>query len=156
MDIVTFPHQALTTKAEEITEFAEVESLASEMIETAIAHDLVGLAANQVGVLKRIFVMNTSKDENPDWIVCVNPRVKVNKERGEEFMFEGCGSLPNINCLVKRFKSVELVAQNTKGESFSMTLNGFQARIAQHENNHLDGILMTSKARQIKRISVKA
>ncbi len=153
MDVLKIPNNILTSKANPINDFSGMESIAGEMIDSAIRNNLVGLAGNQVGILERIFVINVmaelSDEKSPaGFITFINPIIKPVKEKGKSYGWEGCGSIPNLACLVERWNHVIITANSTAGEVFSLPLFGIDARIAQHELNHLDGILMTSKARQ--------
>lgn len=157
MNILTIPNKLLTTHGDDVTDFTEAQTLAERMIDTAKENNLAGLAANQVGILSRIFVMdlNANADglESPhDFIVFINPKTKVDQSAGQSAMFEGCASIPNKVGLVMRWNKLTITAQNIQGEIFSMNLSSYLARIAQHENDHLNGVLFLSKARQIRKI----
>ena len=153
MDILKIPNKILTSHAEDVKDFSGMESLSLDMISTAIQADLIGLSGNQVGLLKRVFVINMAQgEETPNYRTFINPKTKVNQAMGKSFAWEGCGSIPNINALVERWQGLTITAQDITGEIFTMKLTGLLARCAMHEIDHLNGVLMTSKARQLKRI----
>lgn len=153
MQILTIPNTILTSKAEEVTDLNYAAELFTDMKQVAIDNNLIGLAANQVGILQRVFIMDVTKgmSEIPDFEIFINPKTKVNQAMGKEFDLEGCGSIPNTKCLVERWKGISVTYTNLQGENCIRAFTGLLARTVQHEVQHLDGILMTSKARQIIR-----
>lgn len=124
-----------------------VQELVGDMIETMYASDGAGLAAPQVGVLKRICVIDVG--EGP--IILINPE-KLN-EIGEQFEVEGCLSIPGIYGEVKRPSKVIAKALNEKGEEFTIEGEGFLARAICHEIDHLNGVLFEDKV--IRYVDVK-
>ncbi len=113
--------------------------LLDDMIETMYAADGVGLAAPQVGILRRLCVIDIGEGV----IELVNPAV-INEE-GEQFESEGCLSCPGQSGVTKRPMKVTVKAQNRKGESFEITGEGLLARALCHEIDHLNGILYKDK-----------
>ncbi len=113
--------------------------LADNMIQLMKVAYGVGLAAPQVGVLQRIVVI--SPDQKP--IVLINPEI-VHRE-GSQIGEEGCLSIPGLYGDVERYDYVEVDAIDRKGREVTFELEGFAARIAQHEIDHLDGILFIDK-----------
>ena len=109
--------------------------LLDDMAETLHKADGVGLAAPQVGVLRRVFIM----DFGEGVIECVNP--KILSTRGKQEDVEGCLSCPGEYGITKRPKTVKLQAQDRHGKFFVMTGSDLMARCMCHENDHLDGIL---------------
>jgi peptide deformylase len=143
-----YPDPVLRQRAREVETFdADLERLAEEMIELMRDAQGVGLAANQIGVLQRIFVVEVD-DEPP--FVAVNPRI-VERD-GEEVADEGCLSLQQVHVPVERSATVTLAASDARGRPFELELEGLGARAAQHELDHLDGTLIldrtTSEARR--------
>ncbi len=133
----------LRKKAREVSRFDDrLKELAGDMIETMHANDGVGLAANQVGVLKRVFVMNIG-DENGDVIV-VNPRLL--EQHGSAVNTEGCLSIPGYFGEVERPERVVLEAEDAEGKTFQRELTGLGAICVCHEMDHLDGILYRDRA----------
>ena len=148
MNILTMPNTILTTRSTDVTEFEIMPFIFEEMVKTAVENELVGLASNQVGFTNRFFIATV----HGEFKLFVNPKYKGNTQVGEKFKWEGCGSIPNISCLVKRFESVTVTAQDSTGKIFNDVLWGSDARVFQHENDHLNGVLITSKAREKRRV----
>jgi peptide deformylase len=134
---------ALRLKAREVTEFDDdLRRLVERM--TALMHDAqgVGLAATQVGVLRRLFVFEPGED---------GPRAVVNPvvvERGDETEFdeEGCLSLQGVRFPVERATRIVIEGKDENGEDVRYELEGYGARVAQHELDHLDGVLIIDRA----------
>ncbi len=147
MQILKTPNPILKTKCEDIPHVSiELLGQIEEMIQTAKDAELVGMAGNQVGLLHNVFVM----DMGENWQAFINPVIKRHKDKGTSWDWEGCGSIPSIICLVERHNSITVNYTSTDGESKSLDLSGYLARIALHEYDHLQGILITDKARQRK------
>ena len=120
---------------------AKVQGLIEDMIETMYDADGVGLAAPQVGILKRVVVIDIYDETGVK--VLVNPEIIA--EEGEQEEVEGCLSLPGKAGVVKRPARVTVKAQNEKGEAFTIEGTGLLARALCHEIDHLDGVLFTDK-----------
>jgi peptide deformylase len=128
----------LRQKAKEVSNITPaVEKLLSDMAETMYDAEGVGLAANQIGILKRIVVM----DVGEGLVEMINP-VIVSKS-GSQNGPEGCLSLPGLSGKVTRAMTCKVRAQNRNGETFELEGNELLARCMQHEVDHLDGILFT-------------
>ncbi len=112
--------------------------LVEDMKDTLIKSGGVGLAAPQVGVLKRIFIVDVGNDE-PELIEFINPKILKQKGKNDKYI-EGCLSFPGRSFKITRPHKVTLEAQNIKGEWFTMEAEDFIARAFMHENDHLDGI----------------
>ena len=139
-----FGDPALRTPAVPVTEFDEalrddVERMA------AIMYDArgVGLAAPQIGSLRRLVVIRGDEDES--LLVLCNPRVVWRSEE-EESDFEGCLSIGEVSVEVSRAVAVRVEAQDVEGRAFELEPEGYAARVIQHEIDHLDGILMLDRA----------
>ena len=131
----------LRMTAPEVTTFDdELERLVERM--TALMHDAdgIGLAATQVGIVKRLFVFN---DEGEDRAL-VNPVITV-RRGGTETEPEGCLSLPGVHVPVERDLEVTIEGVDTTGAPVSLALEGISARVVQHELDHLDGTLMLDR-----------
>ena len=133
----------LRLTAREVTEFdADLQRLAERMV--SLMHDArgVGLAATQVGVLRRLFVFQP--DPEDDAVAVVNPRIEV---RGDELAVdeEGCLSLTGVRVPVERPASVTLAGQDPEGAALELELDGYEARVVQHELDHLDGVLIIDR-----------
>lgn len=142
-----FGHPDLRAKADPIQEITpEIVKLAQDMIETMIANNGVGLAANQIGRRLRIFVRRFEgfSPEGKYYLgepeVIINPTLS-NPSKEIEEQAEGCLSIPGVHAKVPRPKSIHLRYQNLKGEWIDEDLDDFLARNAMHENDHLNGVL---------------
>jgi peptide deformylase len=154
--IVKFGDPVLEREAASVEEFdtPELNKFLEDMFESMYAAKGVGLAAPQIGVSKKIAVIDCSNGENEaDKIVIINPRiVKVEgKQEGEE----GCLSIPGFREQVKRAKRVTVVAQNAKGEEFEKTGEDLLARAFLHETDHLYGKLYIGHISALKRDLMK-
>jgi len=150
--IVLYGEQVLEKLAAEVTEFdtPELNQLIEDMFESMYAAKGVGLAAPQIGIAKRIAVIDLSVAEDPaQKIVLINPEIirKEELQTGEE----GCLSLPGFREQVTRPKSVTVRAQNSKGEWFEMNGEELLARAFCHEIDHLNGRLYISHVSALKR-----
>ncbi|AIY83126.1 peptide deformylase [Clostridium baratii] len=118
-------------------------TLINDMIETMYEADGVGLAAPQVGILKRIFVIDVYDGEGAR--VFINP--EIIKTSGSQTDEEGCLSVPGQSKEVERPYFVTVKATNEKGEEFVLEAEELLARAVLHENDHLDGVLFIDKAK---------
>jgi len=138
-----YPDPALRMPAREVEDFDEdLTRLAARM--TALMRDAngVGLAATQVGVLRRVFVYQPAEDEEP--VAVVNPQIEV---RGDEIEVgeEGCLSIQGVHVEVERPRAVVLTGRDVSGANYLRELEGPGARVVQHEVDHLDGVLMLDR-----------
>ena len=134
--IITKEFDVLKQVCEPVTEFDDkLMKLLDDMCETLEDSKGVGLAAPQVGVLKRIFIMSLGEG----FIECINPEIV--KESGKQRVLEGCLSCPDDWGYVTRPMKCRLKAQNRFGEFFELNLTELGAQCACHENDHLDGKL---------------
>ncbi|HTZ89139.1 MAG TPA: peptide deformylase [Alloacidobacterium sp.] len=149
--IVKYPDPVLEKRGEPVTEFDdELQKLVDDMFESMYAAKGIGLAAPQIGLSKRLTVIDLSVKEKPEEkIVLVNPEI-IHKE-GKQYEEEGCLSLPEIREKVSRAAKVRVRAQNLKGEWFEMEGKELLARAFQHEIDHLDGILFFRRVSALKR-----
>ena len=145
--IVKYPDPILREKCEEVKEVTEeIKNLGWDMVETMEENEGIGLAAPQVGELKRVIVVHAIKDRSPETRAekspefFINPKI-VKKTKATETDEEGCLSFPGLFLKIKRAKAVEIEALNGKGEKVQIKAEGLPARIFQHEIDHLDGIL---------------
>jgi len=147
VSLVLYPDPRLRRKAIEIREFdpdivSRLRVLAGRMFEIMRQEKGVGLAAPQVGVGIRMFVMNATGEPQDDRVY-VNPR--LSDPDGEEENEEGCLSLPEINTPVLRSLRLRMQARDLDGNEIDETAEGFVARVWQHETDHLDGVLILDK-----------
>lgn len=134
---------ALNRKSRPVTRFdARLKTLVDDMLETMYDGEGVGLAAPQVGVLRRLFVMDVDDDNGA--MVFVNPDIKDVK--GEQEGMEGCLSIPGLYGIVKRPMEILVSAQDEDGKPFEILLTGLGARCVCHECDHLDGILFRRRS----------
>ena len=126
-----------TTEVEDID--GRIAALAQTMIETMYEAPGVGLAANQVGVQKRLFVYD--QGEGP--VVVVNPRIV--ESHGEWTFEEGCLSVPGLSWEITRPNAVHLVGYDLDGNEIDVETEEYEARIFQHEMDHLDGVLLIER-----------
>lgn len=150
-EIVKYPDPVLERAGEPVTEFDdELQKLVDDMFESMYAAKGIGLAAPQIGISKRLTVIDLSFKERPeDKIVLVNPEVIARE--GKQYEEEGCLSLPEIREKVSRAAKVRVRAQNVKGEKFELEGEELLARAFQHEIDHLDGILFIRRLSALKR-----
>lgn len=135
----------LRKKSKVVTNFNNrLEVLIDDMYETMDVAYGVGLAAPQVGILKRLIVVDNRDEEENKRFYMLNP-VILEKE-GEEISMEGCLSIPGKQGIVKRAKNIKVKYNDLTGKEKIMEAEDFLARIIQHEMDHLDGILYTDKA----------
>lgn len=158
MKILKYGDPALETPCAPVadSEFSspELEKLVGEMFETMYAAHGVGLAAPQVGILKRLTVIDCSHAENKsEKIVLINPEITATE--GAQMGKEGCLSIPNFFEQVERPRLARARARNVKGEWFEVEGEDLLARAICHEIDHLDGILFLSKLSRLKRASIK-
>ncbi|WP_027408185.1 peptide deformylase [Anoxybacteroides tepidamans] len=142
LNIVTYPAEVLETVCEKVTEFdRKLVKLLNDMYDTMLDADGVGLAAPQVGIAKQIAIVDVGDEHGR--IELMNPVIL--EESGEQTGPEGCLSFPGLFGEVKRANYVKVRAQNRRGRFFTIEATGFLARALQHEIDHLNGILFTSK-----------
>jgi peptide deformylase len=149
--IVKYPEPILSQPGEPVTEFnGELRKLVADMFETTYANQGVGLAAPQVGVSKRVTVIDVSMGKDPkDRLVLVNPEIIFSE--GKLYEEEGCLSFPDIREKVVRAAKVRIRAQDEKGKWFEMDGDDLLARAFQHEIDHLDGVLFLFRMSALKR-----
>ncbi len=140
--IVKYPAPVLEQNCEAVTVFDKrLVRLLSNMYDTMLEADGVGLAAPQIGIAKRIAIVDI--DDQHGKIELINPEIV--EEEGEQVGPEGCLSFPDLYGEVKRSNYVKVRAQNRKGKWYELEARGFLARAIQHEIDHLNGVLFTSK-----------
>ncbi|MGZ4815117.1 MAG: peptide deformylase [Terriglobales bacterium] len=154
--IVKFGDPVLERDAETITEFdtPELNELIADMFESMYAAHGVGLAAPQIGISKRIAVIDVTFKEDPDAkLVLINP--EIIKVEGKLSESEGCLSIPEFRENVTRAKAVTVRAQDAKGEFWEKTGEDLLARAFQHEIDHLNGKLYIHRISALKRDLMK-
>ncbi|MDR3739830.1 MAG: peptide deformylase [Terracidiphilus sp.] len=151
LKIVKYPEPVLQQPGEPVTEFNdELRKLAADMFETMYAEQGIGLAAQQVGIAKRLAVIDLSCGKNPDdKLVLVNPEIIARE--GKQYEEEGCLSFPEIREKVQRALTVRVRAQDLNGKWFEMDGEELLSRCFQHEIDHLDGMLFIFRMSALKR-----
>ena len=155
LEILQYPDSRLNTPAQRVEKLdAATRKLIDDMTETMYAAPGVGLAAVQVGVPKRLFVMDCSAGKDPQQrVVLINPEVL--SVEGSQNGDEGCLSFPGIFTPVERNLRAVVRAQDLKGEWFELDGMELTARCMLHETDHCDGIVFLDKMSVIKREIVK-
>ena len=155
LEIVKYPDPVLETVGEPVTEFDdELQKLVADMFETMYAAPGVGLAAPQVGVSKRVFVMDCSGGKDPaQKIAMINPEIVMTE--GTQTGEEGCLSFPGIFFSVTRALRALVRAQDVNGEEFEIDGMELTARCMLHETDHCDGILFIERTSPLKREMAK-
>jgi peptide deformylase len=156
VEVQIYPAPCLLKEAEAIEEVTgEIRDLASGMLETMYESRGVGLAAPQVGVSRRLIVINTAAEPGAGReIVLINPEIV---EQSDEIVEaeEGCLSVPGVTGNVPRRSSVRVVGLDPEGRKVEIEGEGLLARALQHEIDHLDGILFFTKLGPVDRSAVK-
>lgn len=144
--ITEYPARVLAQTGEPVTNFDEdLRKLTEDMFETMYDDEGVGLAANQIGISLRLFVMDCAEVK----LIAANPEIL--SLEGEQVGDEGCLSLGKVPAPVKRYETATLRAQDLKGEWFEMTANGLAARCFQHEVDHCNGKLFIEHLTPLRR-----
>jgi peptide deformylase len=152
LEIRTFGDPVLKTRASPVETFDDsLAHLTEEMLDTMRENDGVGLAANQVGRLKRVLVASV---EDEDYVI-VNPVLSDRAETTERGQ-EGCLSIPGINVEVDRPTAVTVTGQDASGEPLRIEAQDMLARVLQHEVDHLDGVLILDRTdRQSRKAAMR-
>jgi peptide deformylase len=157
LKVARMGHPVLRTRAQAIErsaiKSAPVQRLIDDMMDTMAEYHGVGLAAPQVHESLRVFVVafdpsqsEPAEDQPGEPFAIINPEITP---LGEDIVedWEGCLSIPDIRGRVPRLRELRLRAHDRKGERFDLRLQNFQARVIQHENDHLDGVLFFDRMR---------
>jgi len=149
LKIVESPSEILRQKSLEVSVFgAELQSFIEDMLETMYHEEGAGLAAVQVGQLKRIFIVDISSEGNSP-IVFINPEIISASEKTICFS-EGCLSFPGGRLLIDRPEVVSVKYQDAMGNVNEMTADGWLSRAIQHESDHLNGVLLVDHVSKLK------
>lgn len=141
MEIKKYPESVLKKRAKEITEPLDgLYDLSQEMTELMKETNGIGLAGPQVGLSKRIIIVETERGPQ----TLINPQI-ITKSKETEAMEEGCLSMPGVYLNIKRSKEVLVRAINLEGKEVEIRAKGLLARIFQHEIDHLNGILIINR-----------
>jgi peptide deformylase len=147
----------LLQRSEEVKEFddPQLDALIRDMFDTMAAESGAGLAAPQIGVLKRVVIFGVERNarypdaEEVPTTILINPVIQPVGRKMEDD-WEGCLSVPGMRGLVPRFEHIRYSGYNEKGERFERDVTGFHARVVQHECDHLDGILYPRRIRDLR------
>jgi peptide deformylase len=153
--IVKYPHPALRHKSKPLRRVdSELKTAVREMFDMMYEHKGVGLSANQVNLPYRMFILNTEGDPTKGQEhVFLNP--VISKRSGKVEAEEGCLSFPEIYAPVKRSEKIVISGYNLDGGEVNFQLTGLFARAAQHEYDHLDGVLFIDRLTPTALLSIK-
>ena len=151
LKIVKYPEPVLQQPGEPVTEFDnKLRSFVDDMFETMYVSQGIGLAAQQVGVAKRVTVIDLSQGKDAaQKLTLINPEIILSE--GKMYEEEGCLSFPDIREKVSRAAKVRIRAQDVKGKWFEMDGEELLSRCFQHEIDHLDGVLFIFRMSALKR-----
>ena len=156
MQIVQYGHPVLRWKSKPIQSInAELRSTVREMFDLMYSAKGIGLAANQVGLPFRFFVVNVTADpeQQDEEFVFINPRIR--RRKGATTGEEGCLSLPGLYANIERAEEIVVEAYDLDGEGFEMELDELPARVVQHETDHLDGVLFVDRLDPEERLKLE-
>lgn len=152
-EIVTFPDERLRQICAPVTEFdAALKELTDDMFETMYDDEGIGLAAPQIGIEKRIVVIDIPEEDGKQGknkLVLINP--KITAKEGEVASEEGCLSVPEYRAKIKRYEKITLECQDLNGQKQIYEADGLLAICMQHELDHLDGKLFIDYLSRLKR-----
>ena len=156
LDIVHYPEPVLLTVGKPVGEEdfnPDLQNIVDSMFETMYQAGGVGLAAPQVAISKRLFVMDVPVEGQSNKLALINPEIVT--VEGEQIGEEGCLSFPGLSQVIKREMRVIVRAQDVKGEKFEMDLDDLAARCVLHETDHCDGIVFLDRMTVLKREMAK-
>lgn len=149
LKVLLYPDERLFQKCEPVTVFDDkLAKTTKDMLETMYADEGCGLAASQVGIMKRFCVIDVS-ETHTEPLILVNPEI-VSHE-GQVNCSEGCLSIPDYREMVKRFQKIKVVAQDVKGEKIELEAEDLLSRCIQHEMDHMDGIMFVDRGSPLKK-----
>jgi len=156
LDILLYPHPVLRHVSKPLKRVdADLRRMVREMFELMYAAKGIGLAGNQVGLPYRLFVLNLTGDPGQpgEEMVFINP--VISRQKGSEESEEGCLSLPGLYQQVRRPETVHLNAYQLDGTEFNGEIDGLFARAAQHETDHLDGVLFIDRLSETAKLELR-
>ena len=156
MQIIKYPHPTLRHKSKALKRVdRELKEIVAEMFDLMYSHEGVGLAANQVDLPYRLFVMNVKGDpaEEEEARVFINP--VISRKSGSAEAQEGCLSFPDIWAPVRRPEKIVVSAYGLDGQEFTYEMDGLYARAVQHEIDHLDGVVFVDRLSQANQLAVR-
>ncbi len=153
--ILKFPDQDLRTKAEVIETFdAALKALTDDMFETMHSVNGIGLAATQIGISKRVAVIDISQEKNEPFII-INPEIEILNTSKNEDYDEGCLSVPGFFETISRPSDIKLTYQDLNGEKKEIKPEGLLTKVVQHELDHLNGRLFVDHISELKRRRIR-
>ena len=156
MHIIQYPHPTLRHKSKPLRRVdAELHNIVRQMFDLMYEAKGVGLAANQVDLPWRLFVVNAKSDPGADdeELVFINP--VLSGAKGSDEAEEGCLSLPKMYGDVRRSAQITVEAFSLSGEKVRLDLDGLLGRVVQHENDHLDGVLFVDRLSPTAELAVR-
>lgn len=156
VQIIKYPHPTLRHKSRSLKRVdRELKQIVAEMFELMYSNQGIGLAANQVNLPYRLFVMNVNGDPSDEGEskVFINP--VITRKSGSAEAQEGCLSFPDIWAPVRRPAKIVVTAYGIDGLEFSYEMDGLYARAVQHELDHLDGVLFIDRLSQANQLAVR-
>lgn len=155
MDIIQYPHPTLRHKSKPIKRVnAELKQIVADMFDAMYEANGIGLAANQVNLPIRLFVLNLSgKRDEGEEMVFINPVVSAPK--GSDEFEEGCLSIVGLNAVVNRPEQIHIQAYDLAGNQIDETVDGMLAKAIQHETDHLDGVLFIDRVSDTAKIAIE-
>lgn len=145
-------HESLIQKSQDwdFNNDGDAKILEKTMSEFMLENHGIGLAANQIGLTKRVFVLGSNSIQGfPTPFAVFNPRI-IEESQEQELFKEGCLSYPGLFLSVKRPKSILVEYQNSSGDLITAKMDGLVARVFQHEYDHLDGVCFVDKVSSLK------
>ena len=150
LKLFTYPDPLLKEISKEVTDFSkDLKNLTDDMFKTMYENSGIGLAAPQVGILKRIVVIDLQEDDKKLPLIFINPQII--EACGSTTFEEGCLSVPGYHEVVKRKKDVTVKFQDLEGKEQVINATGLLAICLQHEIDHLNGILFIDQISQLKK-----
>ncbi|MFH1656818.1 MAG: peptide deformylase [Candidatus Nealsonbacteria bacterium] len=154
LEIKKFNENILRVKAEEIKEITdETKQIVLDMVEILKEKQGIGLAGPQVGISKRIIIVQPDP-RHLKFIALINPKT-IKKGKETEMQEEGCLSFPGIFLKIKRAREIEVEAINIEGKKINIKAKGVFARLLQHEIDHLNGTLFFNRLNFLERVNFK-
>ncbi len=151
LKIIKYPNPILRKKSKKIEIIdRKIKKLAQDMLETLKSAQGLGLAAPQVGESISLFVLNFGEKS----LVFINPEI-IKKSKKKEVLEEGCLSFPGLFLKIKRPKEIEIKALDLNGQEIKRKFNGLDARVIQHEIDHLNGILFIDRLSWLEKLKLK-
>jgi len=154
LKIIQYPHPTLRYKSKPLKRVdEELKQIVSDMFDAMYEANGIGLAANQVDLPLRLFVLNLSgKRGEGEEMVFINP--VVNSPKGSDEYEEGCLSIVGVNALVNRPEQIHVQAYDLDGNEINATVGGMLAKAIQHESDHLDGVLFIDRIGESSKVAI--